>query len=82
MGVDKTERRTKDSALGSPRLRAQERLTSNLVGTAKTVGGNSLLYAVCCFSVHFSFHMYLGHLKPENFLVMSFAYFLLYLSFC
>lgn len=44
MGVDKTERRTKDSALGSPRLRAQERLTRNLVGTAKTVGGNSL----CC----------------------------------
>lgn len=35
MGVDKTERRTKDSALGSPRLRAQEKLTRNLGGTVK-----------------------------------------------
>ena len=46
MAVDKTERRTKDSALSSPRLKAQERLTRNLGGTDKAVRGNSLLYAV------------------------------------
>lgn len=83
MGVDKTERRTKDSALGSPRLRAQEKLTRNLGGTAKPAGGNSVSYPVLevkkgvthrSFSVHFSFRMCIDHLRPENFLVISFAF--------
>lgn len=68
---------------GFSKVKGSRKANKKFGRNSKAVGGNSVSYPVLevkkgvthrSFRVHFSFHMCIGHLKPENFLVMSFAF--------